>query len=218
MFIGLVATTGTLLRIERTGTAGARLAFTAPFDDGEPLVLGESIAVNGACLTVDKILSGDPAGFEIDASAETLARTTLGALVPGARVHLERALRAADRLGGHLVTGHVDGVGSLVARRPVGDAVCMTFRVPAELAKFVAEKGSVTVEGVSLTVNAVRGADFDVTIIPHTLEKTTLGGLVADESGRSRVNLEVDLIARYVARLLESSAGPSPTAGPSDKG
>jgi riboflavin synthase len=141
-----------------------------------------------------------PEGFEADASAETLARTTLGTLRPASPVHLERALRAADRMGGHLVTGHVDGVGELADRRDVGDAVWMAFRVPAELAKFIAEKGSIAVDGVSLTVNGVAGDRFEVAIIPHTLQKTTFGALTPG----SRVNLEVDLIARYVARLLST--------------
>jgi riboflavin synthase len=193
MFTGLVALTGTLAERHPRGP-GARLVIRARFEDG-PLALGESIAVSGACLSVDAVLAD---GFEVDASAETLARTTLGALEPGGRVHLERALRAADRLGGHLVTGHVDGVGALVERHPVGDSVAMTFSVPGELAPFVAEKGSITVDGVSLTVNAVRGAAFEVTIIPHTLEKTRLGAIAPGDP----VNLEVDLIARYVARLL----------------
>ena len=199
MFTGLVAATGTVawVRSKRDPAglpAGARLAFRARFEDG-PLALGESIAVSGACLSVDAIVAD---GFEVDATAETLARTTLGDLAPGSLVHLERALRAADRLGGHLMTGHVDGVGWLTDRRDVGDAVWMEFRVPAELAKFIAEKGSVAVDGVSLTVNAVAGDRFEVTLIPHTCSKTTLASLRPE----GRVNLEVDLIARYVARLL----------------
>jgi riboflavin synthase len=195
MFTGLVAITGSVASVQpKSGGIGARMAVRAAFDDG-PLVLGESIAVHGACLSVDAIL---PDGFEIDATSETLARTTLGSLAAGSPVHLERALRAADRLGGHLMTGHVDGVGTLVERRPAGDAVWMSFRVPGELAKFIAEKGSIAVDGVSLTVNAARGDTFEITLIPHTLEKTALGRLAVG----GRVNLEVDLIARYVARWL----------------
>jgi riboflavin synthase len=206
MFTGLVAVTGTVasVRAKRdgdsgasvTGVTGARIALRARFEDGA-LALGESIAVNGACLSVDSI-TGD--GFEIDATSETLARTTLGGLEAGSRVHLERALRAADRLGGHLMTGHVDGVGSLVDRRDVGDAVWMAFRVPEDLSRFIAEKGSIAVDGVSLTVNAARADVFEVTLIPHTIGKTTLGSLAPG----GRVNLEVDLIARYVARLLST--------------
>jgi riboflavin synthase len=198
MFTGLVAKTGTLAAMHTPSgeSLGARLSIRARFDDG-PLVLGESVSVSGACLTVDAL---SPEGFEADASAETLARTTLGGLRPGSPVHLERALRAADRMGGHLVTGHVDGVGALVDRRDVGDAVWMAFRVPVELTKFIAEKGSIAVDGVSLTVNAVAGDRFEVAIIPHTLQKTTFGALTPG----GRVNLEVDLIARYVARLLST--------------
>ncbi len=210
MFTGLVAKAGTLATVRRAGDTndtrnlGARLEIRARFEDG-PLALGESIAVNGACLTVDAI-APDGDGFEVDASAETLARTTLGALEVGSPVHLERALRAADRMGGHIVTGHVDGVGTLAERRAVGDAVWMAFRVPSELAKFIAEKGSIAVDGVSLTVNAVLGDRFEVTIIPHTLEKTTFGAIAPG----SRVNLEVDLIARYVARFLSADRSTDP--------
>jgi riboflavin synthase len=143
----------------------------------------------------------------VDASAETLARTTLGRLLLGRVVNLERALRAGDRLGGHLVTGHVDGVGELVDRRRVGDAVAMTFAVASDLGRFVAEKGSIAVSGVSLTVNRVASATasgrFDVTLIPVTLAATNLTLLAPGD----RVNLEVDLIARYVARLMDTAVG-----------
>lgn len=192
MFTGIVSVLGTLGGRSPRGP-GARLDIRARFEDG-PLELGESIAVDGACLSVDAIASD---GFEVDASGETLARTTLGQLRPGARVHLERALRVGDRLGGHFVTGHVDGVGRLVARRPMGEAVFMALRVPPDLSRFVAEKGSITIDGVSLTVNAVKGDTFDIVLIPHTLAKTKLGALQADDP----VNVEVDLMARYAARL-----------------
>jgi len=193
MFTGLVTAMGTLAARQSRGP-GARLTLTARFDDG-PLSLGESISVSGACLTVDAITAD---GFEVDASAETLARTTLGGVKLGGTVHLERALRAADRMGGHVVTGHVDGVGSLLERRPVGESLALVFGVPLELAPFIAEKGSITVEGVSLTVNRAGPDRFDVTIIPHTQERTHLGQLQPGDP----VNLEVDLIARYVGRLL----------------
>jgi riboflavin synthase len=203
MFTGLVEATGTIEARTARGP-GARLAIRAErLGEPDPLALGESIAVDGVCLTVDAIL---PGGFEVDASGETLARTTLGGLAPGSRVHLERAMRPTDRLGGHIVTGHVDAVGSLVERRAEGPAdagdasgesLWMSFLLPAELARFVAEKGSIAVDGVSLTVNAVPPGRFEVTIIPHTSRKTKLGSLAIGE----RVNLEVDLVARYVARL-----------------
>ena len=195
MFTGLVAVTGALAARSARGP-GARLVLRASFDDG-PLELGESIAVDGVCLSVDAVVAG---GFEVDASAETLDRTTLGQLVPGNPVHFERALRAGSPLGGHLVSGHVDGVGVLSARRDVGEAVWMSFALEPSLARFVAEKGSIAVDGVSLTVNAAGPADFEVTIIPHTLRKTKLGQI----SPGGRVNLEVDIIARYVARLMSS--------------
>jgi riboflavin synthase len=195
MFTGLVAAMGTLTTRSAKGP-GARLAVRGRFED-EGLSLGESIAVDGVCLSVDAILAD---GFEADTSAETLARTTLGALEIGSPVHLERALRAADRLGGHLVTGHVDGVGALAERRAMGDAIWMSFAVAPELARFVAQKGSVAVDGVSLTVNASSKAHFEVAIIPLTARVTKLGRL----KPKDRVNLEVDLIARYVERLMSS--------------
>lgn len=191
MFTGLVEAKGTVAARAPRGP-GARLSIACGLG---PLELGESISVDGVCLTVD---SFDGSRFEVDASAETLARTTLGGLRVGGEVNLERALALGARLGGHIVTGHVDGVGALVGKRAIGDAVAMTFELPAELARFVAEKGSITVGGVSLTVNAVSGARFDVTIIPRTLRDTTLGAL---EVG-GKVNLEVDVLARYVARLM----------------
>jgi riboflavin synthase len=197
MFTGLVTHTGTLAARLPRGP-GARLGFDARLGN-EPLALGESIAVDGACLSVAAVTGG---GFEVDASGETLARTTLGLLEPGARVHLERALRAGDRLGGHMVTGHVDGVGTLAERRPAGEATWMAFRMPRELARFVAEKGSIAVDGVSLTVNRVDADRFEVTLIPITLEKTKLGALAVGGA----VNLEVDLVARYVARLAAVEA------------
>jgi riboflavin synthase len=199
MFTGLVECAGALAARAARGP-GARLRLTATMA-GPPLVLGESIAVDGCCLSVAAVLDD---GFETDASVETLARTTLGEIQLGGMCNLERALAAGDRLGGHLVTGHVDGVGRLVERRRVGDAVAMTFALPAGLGRFVAEKGSIAVNGVSLTVNGVtaKGAAadlFEVTLIPITLAATNLGRLGAGD----RVNLEVDLIARYVGRLMD---------------
>jgi riboflavin synthase len=196
MFTGLVAVMGTLKARQARGP-GARLTVQGHLDG--PFVLGESVAVDGVCLSVDAAVGGD--GFEADASAETLARTTLGALPDGSPVHLERAVCAGAPLGGHLVTGHVDGVATLVERRQVGEALHLAFRIPRELERFVAQKGCIAIDGVSLTVNAVDRDRFDVMIIPHTLAKTKLGKLVAGHL----VNVEVDLVARYVARLLSTT-------------
>jgi riboflavin synthase len=207
MFTGLVEANGTIASRVARGP-GARLTIGANLE-GEALVLGESIAVDGVCLTVDAIA---PGGFEVDASGETLARTTLGGLQVGARVHLERAMRPSDRFGGHIVTGHVDGVGSLAARRlergegGAGESWWLSFAMPADLARFVAQKGSIAVDGVSLTVNGVSADRFEVTIIPHTARKTKLGALGVGEA----VNLEVDLVARYVARLNVFPVPPVP--------
>ena len=196
MFTGLVAANGTIARREARGP-GARLTIRGQLPD-EPLAMGESIAIDGVCLSVVGIV-GD--GFEADATAETLARTTLGELPLGRSVNLERAVRAGDRLGGHLVTGHVDAVGALAERRPVGEAVQMTFELPRELSRLVAEKGSIAINGVSMTVNAARDATFDVVVIPITQQATNLGALAVGQ----HVNLEVDLIARYVARACAPS-------------
>jgi riboflavin synthase len=195
MFTGLVGAMGLLAQRSPRGP-GARLVLQARLD-GEAVAHGESITVDGACLSVVEVL-GD--GFSVDATAETLSRTTLGGLVPGpgTRVNLERSLRAGDRLGGHLVSGHVDGVGTVASRHEVGEALALSFLVPRELARYVAEKGSIAINGASMTVNAVRDDGFDVMVIPITRQETNLGAL---EPG-ARVNLEVDLVARYVARLL----------------
>lgn len=203
MFTGLVEEKGVLVA-RRPHGPGAVVHVRSTL---KPLVLGESIAVDGTCLTVTKIL---PDGFEADVSAETLARTTLGALAGGAPVNLERSLALGARLGGHLVSGHVDDVCTLTARVPEGSALCLTFEFPPRLARFIAQKGSVAVNGVSLTVNVARGRTFDVTVIPHTSEVTSLATLAVGDA----VNLEVDLLSRYVARLLEvgSQAAQAPDA------
>lgn len=204
MFTGLVAARGVLAERSARGAGApdARLVVRARFEDG-PLALGESITVDGACLSVTEILAD---GFAVDATAETLARTTLGALpagVSGASVNLERALRAGDRLGGHLVSGHVDGVAEVTGRREVGDALALEITVPAPLARYLAEKGSVALNGVSMTVNAVRGRAVDVMVIPITRRETNLGDLAPG----ARVNVEVDQVARYVARLMGRDDG-----------
>lgn len=194
MFTGIIQAVGHIERIDPKG-GDARLSIATGELDLSDAALGDSIAVNGVCLTAIEL---GTAGFAADVSGETLARTTLGQKKTGDRVNLELALLPTTRLGGHLVSGHVDGVGRLVVRQPDARSQRLHFEAPAVLAKYIAGKGSICVDGVSLTVNVVRGAQFDVNIVPHTLEKTALGGLVPGDS----VNLEVDLIARYLERLL----------------
>ncbi|KYF76842.1 riboflavin synthase [Sorangium cellulosum] len=196
MFTGLVETIGVLRR--RSGGPVARALIEASLG---PLTLGESVSVNGACLTVDRIA---PGGFECDMSSETLGRTTLGALQVGARVHLERATPLGARMGGHVVLGHVDGLGRVKEQARSGDAIRLAVSAPAELARFLAPKGSIAIDGASLTLNAVSAASaaetwFEVMLVPHTIERTLLGELRPG----STVNLEVDVLARYVARTLE---------------
>ena len=194
MFTGIVEATGRIGAVETHGD-DRRLRVDAEIFRETPVNVGDSVCVSGVCLTATT-LTGD--GFHADVSAETLACTTLGALETGDRVNLERALTPATPLGGHLVSGHVDGVGSLVERRDDARSVRLTFAVPAALERYIAVKGSVCVDGVSLTVNEVGDGRFGVNIVPHTLAVTTLGDLAA---GRA-VNLEVDVIARYLERLL----------------
>lgn len=208
MFTGLVESKGTLERRADAG-ADARLVIRGELGP-EALVLGESIAVDGVCLTVATIVQPGPGpcAFEADASSETLAKTTLGDLAPGARVNLERAMPLGGRMGGHIVSGHVDGVGRITKKEPTGGAVKVTFQVPADLVRFIAPKGSICVSGVSLTVNHVEGDAFDVVLVPHTRDKTSLDALPVG----SRINLEVDLLARYVDRLLEVGKVPDASA------
>ena len=196
MFTGLVDAMGTVQAREARG-ADARLVVSVPAGYLDGAREGDSIAISGVCLT---LLAGPEDELRADVSAETLACTTLGERQPGDAVNLERALRAGDRLGGHLVSGHVDGRAMLLERKPDGRAQRLTFEAPSELARFIAPKGSVCLDGVSLTVNHVDGARFEVCIIPHTLDVTTLGALEPGDS----VNLEVDLVARYLARLWDA--------------
>lgn len=192
MFTGIVAAIGRVQRVDpRPG--GLRLTIDAGTLDLSDVAIGDSIAVNGCCLTVVSLAG---ARFEVDVSRETIACTA--ALDAPGEVNLEKSLRLADRLDGHLVSGHVDGVGEVVEFAAVGESHRLVVRVPAELAKYVARKGSIAVQGVSLTVNRVVGPQFEVNLIPHTLAVTTLKAL----SPGARVNLEVDLIARYVERML----------------
>ena len=192
MFSGIIAATGRISRIEPL-EKGLSLTIEAGGLDLSDVALGDSIACNGVCLTVVKL---DGERFGVDVSRETL-ECTVG-LDGLNEVNLEKALRLADRLGGHLVSGHVDGVGEVLRFAPLGESFELVIRAPRELAKFIARKGSITVDGVSLTTNNVDGAEFSINLIPHTLEMTTLKHLQAG----SRLNLEVDLIARYCERLL----------------
>lgn len=199
MFTGLVEQVGRVLAREDRGVA-ARLRVGCSF--GAELELGESVAVNGVCLTVT---SSSSSSFDADASAETLRLSTLAKLRPGAAVNLERATRANARLGGHVVLGHVDGIGSVEERIPVGAALDTRVAIPRALAPFVATKGSIAIDGVSLTVNEVDGDEFGVNLIPHTQQVTTLGGRRPGQ----RVNLEIDQVARYVERLLAAQIDAS---------
>ena len=195
MFSGIIAAIGhiTELTPRNDGTPTVRLTVDAGQLDLDDVLLGDSIACNGVCLTV---VDRRENSFSVDASPETLS-CTIGLDSPGP-INLEKALRLADRLGGHLVSGHVDGVGEVLRFDPVGDNRLLEIRAPKPLAKYIARKGSITVNGVSLTTNTVDGACFTINLISHTLEATTLGTL---QAGR-RVNLEIDLIARYVERML----------------
>ncbi|TMA45661.1 MAG: riboflavin synthase [Deltaproteobacteria bacterium] len=196
MFTGIIQTIGRLEERRPSGS-GARLTIATPRRLRE-LLVGESVSVNGACLTVTR-LAGKR--FTVDVSPETLRRTTLGRLAAGTRVNLERALRLGDRMGGHLVQGHVDGVGKLAAIRAEGDWRAYRFRAPAQLAPYLVKKGSIAVDGVSLTVAACRDARFTVALIPHSLAETTLG----ERRPGDRVNLEADVLLKQVAALLRAS-------------
>ena len=201
MFTGLIEDLGTLRDI-RTGVDQAVLTVGTAVPTAE-LALGESIAINGVCLTVTRFADGE---FSADVSPETLDCTTLGRLAAGARVNLERALRLSDRLGGHLVTGHVDGLARIIERRQEGNAWRFRFQSDATLCGQMVDKGSVAVDGVSLTVNQVKEDSFTLAVIPHTLAMTTLQeSTVGDE-----VNIETDLIGKYVARFLRNNGHGKP--------
>lgn len=192
MFTGLVEATGRVASITPQ-EGGVRLRVTAPLG---PLTIGESVSVSGACVTV---VAAAPDAFEADLTSETLERTTLGRLAPGSRVNLERAVVAGARLGGHLVQGHVDGRARVRSLTPEGEARRVEVECPRELSHYVAEKGSVALDGVSLTVNAVGENVFSLMLIPHTLAVTTLGELAVG----TELNVEVDLVARYLERLTK---------------
>jgi riboflavin synthase len=200
MFTGIVTDIGEVIAVRERADGLSRLVIACHYDRAS-IVEGASIACAGVCLTVVGI--GEAEGrtwVAFDAAAETLRMTTVGRWQAGTRMNLEQALRVGDELGGHIVAGHADGIATLIARQDLPDMARMAFRVPAELSRFVAAKGSVAIDGVSLTVNEVAGDTFAVLIIPHTLKVTTLGAL---EPG-DEVNFEADLMARYAARLLET--------------
>jgi riboflavin synthase len=201
MFTGIVTDVGEVVAVEPRAEGLARLKIACRYDP-DTIDIGASIACSGVCLTVvARGRDGNRAWFAVDAAAETLRVTTVGGWKSGRRINLERALKVGDELGGHVVAGHADGLAAVAAREDLTDMARLTFRVPAELARFIAAKGSVALDGVSLTVNEVAGDTFSVLIIPHTLAATTLGGYAVGDA----VNLEVDLMARYAARLLERS-------------
>ncbi len=199
MFTGLIEATGRVASLER-GSSLCRLRINSTLAQSD-LQLGESIAVNGVCLT---LTDWDRNSFTADVSPETLDVTTIGRLAPGSQVNLERALRLCDRLGGHIVTGHVDAVGRLLSRTSEGKAQRLEISLPETILRYVAPKGSITIDGISLTVNQVSHARFTVMVIPHTLEKTTL----AEMNPGAQLNLESDILARYVERLTEMPSVP----------
>ena len=195
MFTGIITDIGTVTRLEQPGDTLARIA--TGYDTGA-IDIGASIASDGVCLTVTSL--GED-WYEVQISAETLSKTNLGSWKIGHRVNLERALRVGDELGGHIVSGHVDGVATVVAMQREGDSLRLRFAAPPALARFIAPKGSVALNGTSLTVNEVEGNEFGINLIPHTQEVTTWGAVQVGD----KVNLEIDTLARYVARLAETA-------------
>ncbi len=205
MFTGIIAAIGNITHIERKG-GDCRLTINTsklPLTDAQ---LGDSIAVNGVCLTAIELGNQH---FCADVSNETLSRTTLKNAGVGTKVNLELALTPTTRMGGHIVSGHVDSIGELVEQKPDARSWRLSFKVPAELVKYIAEKGSICINGISLTVNSVTGSEFSVNIVPHTLQETTL----ADIKLGDKVNLEVDLLARYLERLLLGDKAALPQSG-----
>lgn len=202
MFTGIIGAIGEVVGLQQRG-GDVRLRIRTGKLDLSDVAMGDSIAVNGVCLTAVE-LPGD--GFVADVSRETLSLTSLGRLKPGSAVNLEKALTLATRLGGHLVSGHVDGLGTVIERHDDARSVRFTIEAPEELARYIAHKGSITVDGTSLTVNAVSGRRFELNIVPHTLQETIMDGYAPGW----RVNLEVDLIARYLERLLLGERAAQP--------
>jgi riboflavin synthase len=201
MFTGIISDLGEVVEVLEKAEGLRRIGIACSYDL-DSIAIGASIACSGACLTVvERGRTGNRCSFAVDAAAETLRVTTAGTWQRGTKLNLERSLRLGDELGGHMVSGHVDGIAELMSRDDFLDSAALTFRVPAALARFIAPKGSVALDGISLTVNEVKGDSFSVLIIPHTLKVTTIGALAPGD----RVNLEVDQMARYAARLLQAA-------------
>jgi riboflavin synthase len=198
MFTGLIETQGVVTHVQKA-SGGAQIQIYAP-EFGRDMALGDSIAVDGACLTVSQFQRG---AFVADVSDETLSKTTLGSLHQSSKVNLERAMRLSDRLGGHIVTGHIEGVGRLLLRHPAGNSTIYQFQVPPSLMEYVVPKGSIAVDGISLTVAQIRGESFAASVVPHTEEITTL----KDKPIGAPVNIEVDVMAKYVKRFVDLYAG-----------
>ncbi len=205
MFTGIIQAIGTIVALEPKGQ-DVRLRVQTGKLDLADVQLGDSIAVNGVCLTAVE-LPGD--GFWADVSGETLSRTTFADVQKGSRANLEKALTPTNRLGGHLVSGHVDGIGEIISRKTDGRSERFVIRAPDALARYIAEKGSICVDGISLTVNGISGAEFELNIVPHTLVETTM----SEFKPGTRVNLEVDIIARYLERLLLGDKAADKQAG-----
>lgn len=198
MFTGLIETQGIVTNVQRV-SGGAKIQVYAP-EFGRDMGLGDSIAVDGACLTVSQFQRG---AFVADVSDETLSKTTLEGLRQGSKVNLERALRLSDRLGGHLVTGHVEGIGKLLMRQAAGNSTIYQFQLPVQLMDFIVPKGSVAIDGISLTVAQIRGESFAAAVVPHTEEVTTL----KEKPIGAPVNVEVDVLAKYVKQFIDAYAG-----------
>lgn len=199
MFTGIVTDIGEILTVTARANNLSRIEIACGYDAAS-IALGVSISCSGVCLTVVDVKSASRTVFAVDAAAETLRLTTVGQWRAGTRINLERSLRAGDELGGHIVSGHVDGLAEIVSREDLTDQARFVLRAPKALSRFIAQKGSVTLDGVSLTVNDVSGDEFSVHIIPHTLAVTTFGAMKAGD----KLNLEIDVMARYAARLMET--------------
>lgn len=205
MFTGIIEATGSVTSLEQI-QSDWRLHIDAGKLDMSDVALGDSIAVNGCCLTVVKFGVDN---FSADVSNETMSCTTLESLTAGSRVNLEKAMLASSRFGGHIVSGHVDGVGNLLSSAPDGQSSKLVFEAPAGLAKYIAAKGSICIDGTSLTVNEVQGVTFTINVIPHTQQETVIGDYIIGQ----KVNLEVDLIARYLERLMSSESDVTQQTG-----